>query len=419
MLPTLLLVLGCAAPELTLSLALDATHPTAVLATAVSSQPVTACQAVWTGSDGEHAVPATADGCAWTATLLGIPADTDVTVTLRCDEATSDPASITTAATPEGVEPLEVVQRAEGIDERYILNAGFTLDGTTPGYIAIHDLDGRVVWWIPSPTGPSFSAHLDPEAGVVYALEGDGLVLAPLAGPDVRWTVPQGHHDTLALGGGQYLVTTYETREVDGDRVQGDALVRVDGATGAMTTVWSAFDALPVVPNGGWSARTPDGAADWTHVNGLALDAEAGLVYVSLYWDHAVLALDADTFSLVAAIGGPDSDHTVDVPFGPQHSPVVRDGALWLFDNGSNAAVGSTVAAYTLDGATATRSWAWSPDPAHLDIVLGSVDPADDAILTSWGDTAQVQVLAPDGGLVGDYALGSGFLAGAARFVEM
>lgn len=39
--------------------------------------------------------------------------------------------------------------------------------------------------------------------------------------------------------------------------------------------------------------------------------------------------------------------------FGPQHSPVVSDNRLWLFDNGSDVASGS-------------GPWGWY-DPSHRD----------------------------------------------------
>lgn len=411
---TALLLVSCHAPAGARSglpaptLTLDADHPSVVLASAEADAD---CVFDVASTAGSSTAGTWSEGTL-TAVLAGFPPATDVTVTLTCSDAASPPGTITTGALPDGMPTLTVTTAAAGLTEPYFMHEWFRLG--PEGFLVIENLDGAPIWWLEQDTHTATHAHYDPERQVVYAVEQDDqhqsdLLIAPVAGPPHRWSVPDAHHDSVALGGGRYLVPTTEEREVDGQTVAGDDLVLIDDADGGTEVVWSAFDALEVIPNDGWNARLPDGAADWTHVNGLDWDPDTGRVYVSLYWEQAIVALDPTDWSVDWVLGGSQSDFSIPEPFGPQHSPVHRGNALWLFDNGHSAAAGSRLAAYTLDtGAwTATRDWSWQPDPVTFDIVLGSVEPHDDAIIASWGDLGTIRILDADGGVLGEYDLGS------------
>lgn len=404
-----------AAPTLTL----DADHPNVVHASAPAED---ACELAWTTPRGEATGGEAEDG-ELRATIAGLAPDADVTATLRCGTSSSAAATIRVPALPEDVPTLTVDTAARGISEPFFLHEWFRLG--PEGFLTIEDLDGNVVWWLSQGTHTSTHAHYDPEAQVVYAVEQDDahqsyLLVAPIAGPARRWPVANAHHDSVALGDGRYLVPVTVEREVDGQTVAGDELVRIDDADGSTEVVWSAFDALEVIPNDGWSARLPDGAADWTHVNGLDWDPDAGRVYVSMYWERAIVVIDPADWTVEHVVGGSQSDYTVPEPFGPQHSPVHAGNTLWMFDNGSSAAEGSRLAAYTLDDAamTATRTYSWQPDPVTFDVVLGSVDPHDDAIIGSWGDLGTIRILSPAGEVLGSYDLGGNDQVGYTSLLE-
>lgn len=422
--PTVALALaGCGAPSCPAGLAApaleaDVDHAATVWARAPDAPE--GCAVAWSAAGLDHL---TALSDAGEAALFGAPAGAELTARVRCDDVEGPAASLITGSAPDGLPGFTVDVAPDGLEPRLILSSA--MGGGPDGWVTIRDTDGQPVWWV-THTGLGVThARYDAEAGRVYAAESnaDGseayLLLAPLAGPDRRIPVPGAHHDSLALGGGRYLMTVGETRTVNGEAVRGDTLVVVDAADGGITPVWSAFDALEVRRNGGWNIRAPDGAADWTHLNGLDRDPDTGAIAASLYWDHAILQLDPATWTVDWALGGPDADLTPDEPFGPQHSPLHRGDTLWMFDNGSDAARGSLLAAYALDpgAGTAVRTWTWAPSPPEFDIALGSIVRDGDTVLASWGDSGRVRMLDAEGQVEAAYDLEGGGVGGYTSFV--
>lgn len=399
-------------------LTIDADHPATVLARASDD----GCAIAWSAAGQDHLAPLTAGE----AVLFGAPADTEVTARVRCADVDSAAARITTGAAPDDLPGWSTLQVDDALAPRLILSSA--MGGTPDGHVTIHDRDGQPVWWVTDDGLGVTHARYDAEAGWVYGAESnaDGseayLLLAPLAGPDRRIPVPGAHHDSLALGGGRYLMTVADTRTVDGEAVRGDDLVIVDAADGSITPVWSAFDALEVRRNGGWNIRAPDGAADWTHLNGLDRDPDSGAILASFYWDHRILRLDPSTWQIVWSLGGDAADIVPDVAFGPQHSPWMRGDRLWMFDNGTDASRGSLLAAYDIDAGagTARRAWTWAAAPVVFDIALGSVVPEEDgSVLASWGDAGDVRWLDADGGVQAQYALEGPDAVGYTSFVPL
>lgn len=409
-----------AAPTLTL----DADHPTAVLVRAEVPDPD--CTLEWSAGgvqpSGANVVPKIEDD-ALVATLLGLPTDTEVRVALSCPKEVSADAIITTAALDDDVPAITVTTAASGLAESFFLHEWFQ-EGPS-GFLTIEDLEGRVVWWESQGTRTATHAHVDPETHAVYAVERgynepEGLVVAPMTGPASRWMVPGAHHDSLALGGGRYLLAVTVDKDVDGELVAGDDLVVLDTADGSTTVVWDSFDQLVMERNTGWDFRRYNGAADWTHLNGLNRDPDTGKIYASLYWDRSIVQIDPLTWQTDWVLGGSQSNFSVDVPFGPQHSPVHIGDALWLFDNGSDSTVGSRLARYTLDedAWTATQSWTWKEDPPATDIVLGSVEPHDDALIASWGDSGTIRIFDLQSNVIGEYDLGDRNQVGYTSLLE-
>jgi hypothetical protein len=406
------------------TLTLDPDHPTAVWVRA--ELPDADCALQWSAGDVQPAgasLSARIEGDALITTLLGLPTDTEVRVTLDCPEGSSPAATLTTAALDDDVPTVTVTTAASGLTEPFFLHEWF--QSGPSGFLTIEDLDGNVVWWESQGTRTATHAHVDPETHAVYAVEHgynepDGLVVAPMTGPASRWMLPGAHHDSLALGSGRYLLAVTEDQDVDGDVVAGDQLVVLDTADGSTTVVWDSFDQLVMERNDGWNFRRFNGAADWTHLNGLNLDPDTGKLYASLYWEGAVVQIDPTTWQTDWVLGGSQSAFRMDEPFGPQHSPVHIGDTLWLFDNGSDSSAGSRLARYTVDEATwtATRAWTWQEDPAVMDVVLGSVDPHDDALIASWGDSGTIRILDGQSKVIGEYDLGERNQVGYTSLLE-
>ncbi len=409
-----LLVSGCTAPTVTVTLTLDADHPTAVRTTVTGGGN---CALSWSAMDpAGHGHEITDQPAPESGTLLGIPAGWTVNASASCSGGDYDHfgghASITTASLPSTVPHLVLDGSTPAISEPYILTSTFDVNqGAT---LVMETLSGDVVWWEALPTDHiATAAHYDAANQQIYAVEatpdgvGADFMIASLAGPTQRWAVTNAHHDSLLLGDGRYLLTVSEERTIDGDLILGDDLVAFDTADGSTEVLWSAFDQLPIVQNDGWNLRTPDGAADWTHINGLYQDPATGKIYASLYHDHSILQIDATTWQTDWILGGPSTQFSVDLGFGPQHSPFHSGNTLWMFDNGTDVTAGSRLLAYSLDetAMTATRSWMYQADPPVFDVILGSIALTDDATIASWGDVGQVRILDSTDAVLGSYTL--------------
>ncbi len=215
--------------------------------------------------------------------------------------------------------------------------------------------------------------------------------------------VPRAHHSIAQVGvaGVRFAYLASVVREWEGDLVLGDRIVEVMD-DGTEREVWNAFDALPVETHGGWENRNTEGAADWTHANGLHYAPETDAYYVSTYFLSSIYAIDRTTGALLWTLGGDHSDFTFvdDYGFRYQHAPELHGDTLYVFDNGGPE--GARGVAYELDTEqwTATRVWEWtSPEGSRVG-VLGDVDLLDDGqLLTGWGDLGQVAVTGADGTL--------------------
>lgn len=403
-------------PALSLTLALDENHPATILATAANG--AGECAVVWSaGGRPERTTVPTADGDMLSAILVGSPADTNVTARAQCDGEHGPDATIATGGLPSGlIAPTMVAPLSQQISEEFFLSSGTYGPN---GSVTISDLDGNAVWWEDLGGSSMTAAHFDAEMGIVYGVDGDGLVLMRLAGPTVSFPVEYAHHDSLSLGDGTYLVSQYVIRE--SETVVGDDLSIVDTADGSVTVVWDAFDQLEQIENDGWQFVP----ADWTHINTLSRDETTGKIYASLYWDHSIVQIDPDTWQTDWVMGGGQSDFAVDVPFGPQHSFVRSGETFWLFDNGSDVAAGSHLSEYAIvdpndtSQGTASLNWTWTTNPPSFDVVLGSIQVTDDAILASWGDTADIRILLPDREILAEYGPEIGGQTGYASFVQL
>ncbi len=418
-------MLGCqpaAEPMPSVTLTLDDTHPTAVIAAGDTLGGTCEMSWNWGEMEGPNTGAADSEGL-WSATLLGVPAATEVFARMDCPGGSGSEASIVTGAVPSDVSTLALLGDTAPLSASpYILTTGFAENSA----LTISTLAGETVWWEAIPVGAVTHPHFDPDAGVVYGIEDDtqggvALLVAHLTGETERFTVDQAHHDSLALGDGRYLVITSSHRVVEGDEILGDVIVLVDTVSGVIVPVWDAFEELEMIPNDGWDLRTAEGQADWTHMNGLGRDPVTGRIYASLYFPHSIIEIDGETWQTLNVLGGDGSDYSVDDPFGPQHSPILAGDTLWMFDNGSEVSAGSRLAAYTLDhkAKTAELAWEWQPVDAPYTIVLGNIDVHDDVIIASWAVQGQVFMVNHQGGFLAQYEVDGATQVGLTSLISL
>jgi hypothetical protein len=255
---------------------------------------------------------------------------------------------------------------------------------------AAPSLDGKSVHILSASSGGDFGSRF-----YTVALDGSAL--------DER-LVPRAHHDVALVGahGVQYAYLSSMVGTVGGDLVLADLIVEVLD-DGSERTFWNAFNHLPVERHAGWENRNDEGAADWTHGNGLHYEPASDSYVLSTYFLNTLFRIDRPSGGdIVWQLGGGTSDFTFvgDPGFERQHGPEVHGDTVYVFDNGGDD--GSRGVSYTLDegAGTATLDWQWSSPEGSVVGVLGDIDLVeDDQLLTGWGDLGQVAVTGRDGTL--------------------
>lgn len=325
--------------------------------------------------------------------------------TIRADTGALDPAIL----------PFTVVTPVTGEGTpAYFLTSAMTFNGD--GYssnVWVVDREGIPVWGTTvQDLFPMFPVW-NPGLGV-RALDTDfvdygnsRLDTWTLDGDLTSVAMPGAHHESLWLDDGTLVYTRTESREVDGTLLGGDQLIE-QAPDGYETTVWDAFEDYPITHNRGWEGtKLADGAADWTHANGIEYIEADNDYLISLYYPESVVRVDRVQGSTEWILGGADGEfvETPDATFGPQHSPRLTPNGILLFDNG-DATVGSRLEEITLDvdGRTASLAWQWAPDPMAWNSLLGHVEPFGSGLVATWGMAPEVHVYdaarAPAGHLV-------------------
>jgi len=424
-----LLVTGCAAEPAVFDVVatVDPDIATVVHVTWTTAEPE-ADRVVFGSTDayGLATPPESAETTRHEVTLLGLTADTDVRYSVVGATESSVDAVVHTDPLPSYLPEFEVISPMENAEMGpYLLTSTITLtaDEST---IQLLTLDGEPVWYWRPDVGVVSVRPLVDGTGVYFIAENPDdrsattLTRVTWDGIATELVLPYAHHDAIENpdGGWVTLVTVFQ--DVDGERVAGDDIVEVseDGST---RVVWDAFDSLTVEQNDGWDAGTLDGAADWTHANGITYDPSDDSYVVSLYFTESVVKVDRLTGGTVWQLGGSHSDFTFAEgdAFGPQHAPQVAGGGLWLFDNSSYSR-GSRLVEYSLDAASweASLTWAWLTPDMDWTPVLGDVQRFDDgAVLSSWGLAGQIRAVSPDGADAGELQLEDGQTVGQVSVV--
>lgn len=396
-----------------LEVRVDDAVPTLVHVRWSSAEPVRGAVS-WTVDGGAPVrIDETAAGTGHAVDVLGVPAG--ATAQLDVENRSDDDAllgradaEVTLDAAPDELAPVAAVQPLDSDVARYLLVTSIeAATGLTS--VQIVDGQGQPVWWVPPAADRTGFARLRRDGGgVVYTGAGNDGVGAVLRtdwdGTTTAWSAPDVHHDLYELEDGRVVVSRWDERVVDGERVAGEALTRI-GPAGPEAVLWDSFDALPTTPNACWGVvRTPDGAIDAVHVNGMDRDAASDRWLLSLYCQSSVIAVDGATGAVRWGAGGDAGTLTLrgDAGFGPQHAPRFVPGGFRVYDNGRDVAAGSRVETWAVDegAGTATRTSAWAPPDGGYSAVLGAAESLGEGMLVSTGLDGHVYVTDAAGGIV-------------------
>jgi hypothetical protein len=294
-------------------------------------------------------------------------------------------------------------------------------EAPSPGYVVfaagkyglVIDNGGRVVWYRRFADGPGLNFMAEPNGHYVARPE------TPNGAPPHHWVEidPLGNvlrtfgcareleprfHDLIGEVGGGYWIMCDDTRTMDLAALGGVADARVTGtvvqhigANGALLFEWNPFDHFQItdVEPGTFTSA----AVNWTHGNGLDLDADGNLL-VSFRSLGEITKIDVRTGTVVWRMGGRRNEFAfLDTPlpaFSRQHGlRAYASHAVLILDNLGSAAE-SRAERYTLDEqarkARLVRSYGSSP--AVVASLGGSVqDVAGGHTLVSYGPAGRVE----------------------------
>jgi hypothetical protein len=352
-------------------------------------------------------------------TLLGLKADTDwhwrVRAMVDGVEQVGPDNVARTGSLPDDLPPLaSATMTAERPAEAAFLVTSYFETMSATSYPLVLDAQQNVVWFAEL-EGQVLEARISRDRLAMVMVvkpfgpsEGDGVdsrfVRMPLDGsPTTEWVAPGAHHAFVETDSGFALVAG-DLRNIDGKDVQGDMIVEID-ADGNLTTIWNAFDHLEVVENDGWSMEP----ADWTHANGIDLNAAGTEYLLSLYRMDTVYAIDRRSGATLYSVGAEgqmrlDADGT----FGPQHGPRWTDDGIVMFDNHYGGQ--SRILGLTLDfqNHAAPTAFAFAPQPFDVS-VMGAVDllPESGQVLSTWGEEGWIYRTEQDGTVLEQMTFGS------------
>lgn len=342
------------------------------------------------GSEGFTATASAGEDGSWSATLVGLPAETEAWFQVGIGDAASDLQAVSTGPAPAWVTGLS---SSSGDPTPGFLVTG--LMATGHGAVIL-DTRGRPVWWWEAPDGLvgalHTSARLSPDRQTVWfnafalATPGDGLdgqnALVGVAIDGSAETVidaPYTHHDLVVHEDGTLAWIDVDQREVDGEIIRGDRLVE-RAPDGTESALWSSWDTFSYSPDA--ELEPPPW---WTLCNHLEWVPERDAYVISTRNLSALAQVQRGTGAVDWVLGA-EGTLVPDREFHGQHGFTVLDDGVLLFDNGPSERRASHVVRYAFDAeaGTATATWAYEADPALYSFVMG------DAVRLPNGDVIAV-----------------------------
>ncbi len=368
-------------------------HKPTVLRVRWTAEPPTPASVRYETVDGQVGETPARDG---ETLVLGLPADTEVSLTVQTAGATSETVTATTGSLPSGLVSFTQTGDPTGLDGYLALAVE-----DDPAVVLV-DSEGRIVWWHEGVSGYS-ALRTHP------SVDGTGMwlnqeVLRDGDDADSHLLHVSWWGDTVTEHPWPYL--------------KHDFLEHEDGTLATLTDVLAIPDD-PQSRAGGLVERAPDGTErvvwsihdDWTvcggdndplsHPNHLAWDPTTGQYLVSLLVRECLLAINRDSGTPAWSFGGASPDYVLDgdsSSFGPQHGFSLSNSRVVLFDNGDATRNQSRAVAYDLADGTATETWSATHESGLYAPALGDAEAlADGTVRVIWNGAGHVQHLDADG----------------------
>lgn len=283
------------------------------------------------------------------------------------------------------------------------------------GYVVV-DGTGAVVWYWRTEGFP-FGMTRRAGGAFVFMDEGRGLVEVGPAG-DVRRELPQTderrqHHDVVATPEGALLFLAFDSREVEGDTLKGEAIWEWRPDEGTATKRWSSWDHMdPTVDRG------PRFGTEWLHANSLHVGPRGNTV-VSFHYLNQVASIAPGWDAFEWRLGGVNATIPVSESdrFTGQHTARELPGdRVVLFDNRLEQQEPSRALELDISGAEARVVWAWTADGGNHSAAVSSARRLPDGnTLVGFGmseglvgSTGPIEVfeVAPDGAVAWHLTVG-------------
>jgi hypothetical protein len=353
-------------------------------------------------ADGEaHVSPVTAEGTEHEMLLLGVPADTDLSITVRSSNATCEQSAATTGRTgslPSGLYPTRATGTASwsGFEVIPLQGSGYA--------VVIIDNKGRYVWYHPFENyGNLMRAFLSSDrqhvvvcwAGPQNNLADGKIVKISLDGQDVQVIpFPDIDHDMVELPDGTIGAIVVEPQ--GGDLADTIVELAPDGRTREIFSAWDHWTRA--------GAGVPSNEPNWVHGNGLDYDPVEDVYYLSMKALRGLAKIDRATGDVIWVMNGLLNDFQhAGAPIQMHHQFDVLDGSIVFFENGEPSRAYSRAVEVAFDEASLTSSevWSYTADPPLYVYAKGDVHRfPDDITQVVWSSAGQIQDVDAAGNVV-------------------
>ncbi len=339
----------------------------------------------------------------------------------------SEDHTLTTGAPPVSLPSLSVEQLGDSdlAAGGYLLTSIFAV----PPAAVLLDGDGDYLWWHVDEDSQfqvsrarlssdgRWIYYWAPNAGGGPNGETQKLVRVSIDGTTVQDAdYPDGHHDFVALPGGDLALLEYDEQTVDDEPIAGDRIVEMapNGDTVEVYSVWDdlTYEPIPMAPGESWS-----------HANALRYVEEHGAYYMGFRSFDGIFKIDRDSGELLWVLGGDYNDFAgADTMFSVQHGfQVLAEDRLLVFNNSEPMEAESTVleVVFDEDAMSAEVVWQYRPEPSMFSHSLGDVWRFDSGnTLVTYSNAGQIDEVDPDGEVVWRLNAGLGGALGYSEYLE-
>ncbi len=366
----------------------------------------------------------------WETTLLGMKEGSDyevrIAVEIDGEAYTGRSHTASTGMVPADFADLSLERTEDQSLEGYLATS---ILGNASAAVIL-DEDGDYVWWYqPDGVESVGRTFLSRDGTAIYTMdlnshgrEDGSFTRISLDGSELETTaLDWAHHEIFEHEDGSIAFLAKDPATIDGQEITGDSIQELN-PDGSVTTIWSAWDTLDVLP------FDPDDAknGEWPHANALDYLPEEDAYLVSFLFLDAIARIDRASGSIDWIMGGDASDFVLagggtDI-FERTHQMHRLDDSLLVFVNGSQQGGDSYVVEYAMDEQTLEVEpvWEYWSDPSLNCISLGDVSRLGSGnTLITYSYSGQIQEVTPEGEPVWVLSANAGGVIGYTTLVDV